>query len=303
MQVDDHRRPRPGRSTTAVRRAYCDRPGVLHGRRRAPASAVQRAGLQHVDPGRVQPGLEAGAGARGARPARRCSTPTTPSARRSASRSSTARQPEHRRVRRRSSRRSACSTPPTPTLMVAAHGGPQARHAGGGEAARRAARGHRVQGLRVQRPRRGDGPALRSAAVVPDGTPSPRSGRDPELYHQPTTGPARQLPHAWLGRRRPPAVSTLDLVGHGPVHRASPASAGTGWEEAAGRGRGANSASSWPRRDRPRPRVRSTCTGTGPGSAGRRRRGVLARPDSTSRSGGPRPRAEAEQPGGACAPC
>ena len=38
---------------------YRDGPGVLHGRRRPPAPAVERPGLQHLDPGRLQPGLEA----------------------------------------------------------------------------------------------------------------------------------------------------------------------------------------------------------------------------------------------------
>lgn len=38
------------------------RPGVLHGRRDPPAPAEQRPRLEHLDPGRVQPRLEAGAG-------------------------------------------------------------------------------------------------------------------------------------------------------------------------------------------------------------------------------------------------
>ena len=43
-------------------------PGVLRRRRRAPAPADQRAGLQHLDPGRVQPGVEARPRHRRARP-------------------------------------------------------------------------------------------------------------------------------------------------------------------------------------------------------------------------------------------
>lgn len=53
-----------------------------------------------------------------------------------------------------------------------------------------------------------------SNAVLPDGA-EPAAGRDPELYHRPTTTPGAKLPHVWLvgpdGRR----VSTLDLVGRG----------------------------------------------------------------------------------------
>ncbi len=41
--------------------ALFGRAGFLHGRRRAPPSAVQRPRLQHLDPGRLQPRLEAGA--------------------------------------------------------------------------------------------------------------------------------------------------------------------------------------------------------------------------------------------------
>jgi 2,4-dichlorophenol 6-monooxygenase len=53
-----------------------------------------------------------------------------------------------------------------------------------------------------------------SAAVVPDGTPTPEYRQDPELYAQATTWPGAKLPHTWVtreGRR----VSTLDLAGHG----------------------------------------------------------------------------------------
>ncbi len=42
-----------------VRRKAQRQPGVLHGRRDPPAPAEQRPRLEHLDPGRVQPGLEA----------------------------------------------------------------------------------------------------------------------------------------------------------------------------------------------------------------------------------------------------
>ena len=51
--------PRPGVNNMWYATSYTTRPGVLHRRRRAPAPAEQRPGLQHLDPGRVQPRLEA----------------------------------------------------------------------------------------------------------------------------------------------------------------------------------------------------------------------------------------------------
>lgn len=53
-----------------------------------------------------------------------------------------------------------------------------------------------------------------SAAVVPDGTPTPAFTRDPELYAQATTWPGAKLPHAWVTRDGA-RVSTLDLGGKG----------------------------------------------------------------------------------------
>ena len=76
------RRPRPrGRDRAqvavvrqpAARHELPGRPGALRWRRRAPAPAVERAGLEHLDAGRVQPGLEGrvrGQGPRRCRPAR-----------------------------------------------------------------------------------------------------------------------------------------------------------------------------------------------------------------------------------------
>jgi 2,4-dichlorophenol 6-monooxygenase len=48
-----------------VRHAHAEGPGLHHGRRGAPASAVERAGLEHVDPGQLQPCLETGRGLKG----------------------------------------------------------------------------------------------------------------------------------------------------------------------------------------------------------------------------------------------
>ena len=79
----------------------------------------------------------------------------------------------------------------------------------------RPARGHRVQGVRVRRARRGAQPPVRvPRPSSPTARRCPRSTRDPELYAQATTWPGAKLPHTWItraGRR----VSTLDLAGHG----------------------------------------------------------------------------------------
>ncbi|MGW4487070.1 FAD-dependent monooxygenase [Amycolatopsis sp. NPDC004368] len=53
-----------------------------------------------------------------------------------------------------------------------------------------------------------------STAVIADG-PAPVPGRDPELFHQPTTTPGAKIPHVWLVGAHGRRVSTLDLVGHG----------------------------------------------------------------------------------------
>jgi 2,4-dichlorophenol 6-monooxygenase len=75
----------------------------------------------------------------------------------------------------------------------------QAFHRGGRGAAQGAQQADPQQELRVQLPRRRDGPALpRASAVVPDGTPEPEYTRDRELYYHPTTWPGARLPHVWV---------------------------------------------------------------------------------------------------------
>ena len=49
-----------------------------------------------------------------------------------------------------------------------------------------------------------------SAAVVPDGSPSPEYIRDEELYHQHSSRPGAPLPHVWLEKENKKA-STLDI--------------------------------------------------------------------------------------------
>jgi hypothetical protein len=48
-----------------VRHAHAVGPGLHHGRRSAPASAIERPWLQHLDPGQLQHRLEAGRGSQG----------------------------------------------------------------------------------------------------------------------------------------------------------------------------------------------------------------------------------------------
>ena len=212
-------RRRCGATTRCTPTRYADGPRVLHGRRLPPAPAEQRPRLEHVDPGRVQPRLEARARAARARRRRRCWTPTTPSARRSASRSSTRANksieefgpifdalglldtddPEQMRAtstRARTTRRRA------PTQRAKLRDG------------------DRAQELRVQRARRRARPALplgrRRAATA---RPSRRTTRDPELYYHPTTWPGARLPHAGSSTA---AASGLHARPRrqGPVHAA-----------------------------------------------------------------------------------
>ncbi len=70
-----------------------------------------------------------------------------------------------------------------------------------------------------------------SRAMVPDGSPDPGFERDPELYHQASSRPGANLPHAWLtenGHR----VSTLDLCGRG-LFTLLTGPGGEAWVEAA----------------------------------------------------------------------
>ena len=134
-------------------------PGVLHGRRRAPAPAVERAGLQHLDPGRLQPGLEARLRAprdrgRGAARLLRRGAGADREADRAAG------QQEHRGVRP-DLLRARRARHGRPGRHAGAHREPPGQHPGGRAAAGGAAHGAGAQGLRVQRARRRARPALR----------------------------------------------------------------------------------------------------------------------------------------------
>ena len=145
-----------------VRDPVSRRPGVLHGRRRPPPSAVQRAGLEHVGPGRLQPVLEAGL--RAARPGRpRAARQLRPRALADRPADRAARQQVHRGVRPHL-RGARHHRHQRPRRHERADAGPRRRQRGGSGPAREAQGGARAQGLRVQRPRRRDGPPLPLAA-------------------------------------------------------------------------------------------------------------------------------------------
>ena len=142
-----------------LRDAAAERARLHHGRCRAPAPAVERARLEHLDPGRLQPRLEArhrhqGRGdAQAARDLRRRTRASRPADRHP-------RQPVDRRVRpdlrgaRHGRRRGSREDP-------AVHGRALRRNASRRGPAGRAAQGDRIQEIRVRLPRRGDEPALR----------------------------------------------------------------------------------------------------------------------------------------------
>ncbi|MGW5275910.1 FAD-dependent oxidoreductase [Streptomyces sp. NPDC004044] len=71
-----------------------------------------------------------------------------------------------------------------------------------------------------------------SSAVVPDGDVGEVWGRDPELFHQPSTRPGAKVPHAWLVDGDGNRLSTLDVVGKGTFTVLTGLSGGV-WEAAA----------------------------------------------------------------------
>jgi len=65
--------------------------------------------------------------------------------------------------------------------------------------------------------------------------PSERVAKDPVLYYDITTYPGRRLPHVWLNDSAPekPAVSTIDLAGHGVFTLFTGIDGAAAWKEAA----------------------------------------------------------------------
>ena len=174
------------------RRPVPPRPDVPRRRRRAPPPAGQRAREQHLDAGRLQPGVEARARAAGPGRRRACSTATTPSASRWAARSWTG--PTRASARWcRGSPPPGCSTVSSrDAALEAARRDLRARRRG---RAVRDAQRPRADERAVQRPRRGARPALQvrprwsATARLPGvhhGTPSSTTTR-PRI-------PARRCP-------------------------------------------------------------------------------------------------------------
>ena len=171
--------------------------------------------------GRLQPRLEARAGAAGARPARRCCD--TYDAERAPDRQAdrAAREQVASRSSGRSSRRSACSRRPIPSRcgrnMEVRKETRRARRRGAREAAAR----DRAQELRVQRARgRARASATAPARSSPTARPSRSSTRDPELYYHPTTWPGARLPHALARAATGGRVSHARPRGQGPLRAA-----------------------------------------------------------------------------------
>ena len=233
-------RRRCGRNNKMYADALSRGPRVLHGRRRPPAPAVQRAGLEHVDPGRLQPRLEAGAGAARARPAPALldsydaeRAPVGQADRRPRANKS------HRGVRpdlpgARPARHQR------PGADAGQHAGAQAeRHAGGRRAAARSSRDaielknyeFNAHGVEIE-------PALPlGARSWPTARPSPPSRATPSSTTTRRPGPARGCRTAGSASAGA-KVSTLDLAGKGRFALLT----GIGGE-ALGRGRGGRSPS------------------------------------------------------------
>ena len=179
-----------------------------------PPSAVERARLEHLDPGRVQPGLEARARPARARRAPRCCD--TYDAERA---------PIGKQIVMRANKSIEEFGPIFEALGLLDTNDPEqmrrnmaARTDDTPEAAERsdeAARGDRAQELRVQRARRRDGPALRSAAVVSDGTPEPAFDARPGAVLPPDDLAGRAAAACWLEHAAGSRCRTLDLAGKG----------------------------------------------------------------------------------------
>lgn len=226
-------RPTRTREGVTPSRLAGGRTCAVHGRRRAPASAHQRARPEHVGRRRVQPGLENGSGAGRTR------------------RPDTARQLHRGAAARRSSRGAASDH----ELSGARGDGPGARVSaravrGGRLEGRRAALAGRTGGRRapgrgagcdpgerlpVQRPGRRDRLPLREQRrgrrPEPDTVADSGPGRDPQLYYEFSTTPGARVPHARLELGSRP-LSSLDLV-DGVSFALLTGPGGEGWTDAA----------------------------------------------------------------------
>ena len=206
------------------------RPGVLRRRRGAPPPAVQRPGLQHLYPGRVQPRLEAGVRHPG-------------HAHESLLDSySLERAPVGKQIVARANQSRVDYGPINECFRTAGQADPVAaglakiRDPGpDGVAVREALRKaievkasyeFNAQGVELNQ-------RYTSDAVIPD----PDAGeehwrRDPQVYLQATTSPGAKIPHAWLVDEDGQRVSTLDVTGKGKFSLVT-GLAGRAWVHAA----------------------------------------------------------------------
>jgi 2,4-dichlorophenol 6-monooxygenase len=193
-----------------VRHAHAVGPGVHHGRRSAPASAIERAWLQHLDPGQLQPRLEAGRGAQGS------------GGRRLLDSYSQERAPVAKQIVTRANQSIGEFGPIFEALGLTESTDPEVMQANmdkrcdtndrRGRAQRAAIREaiafkkYEFDAHGVEMNQR-----YKSSAVVTDGQMEPAFELDAELHYQPTTWPGARLPHAWVFDRRWRKHSTLDL--------------------------------------------------------------------------------------------
>ena len=241
---------RPGRP------AYSAGPGPLHGRRRAPPPADERARAEHVGGRRLQPRLEARARARRRAPARRCSTPTAPSGNRSA-------RPGVQRAIT-SLGRGRRSTPPWVCSRASRGGrleGAARAHEPGaaGDAAAPRCRGHRAHNYQFNAHGIELGYRYRGRARRRRHRRDPCRRRDPELHYSPPAAPAPVCrTRVWSATASNSRLSTSDGLGLRAPHRLRRRGVG---EAAPGR-RGDRGAD---RRSPHRPRATcSTRTASGP---------------------------------------
>ena len=263
-----------------ARHELSEGPRLLHGRRHAPPSAVERARLQHLDPGRLQSGLEAGAGAEGPGRRRRCSTAITAE-----------RAPIGKQIVNRANKSIEEFGPIFEALGLLDSTDPAEMKANmesrkeddrrpPRSSAQAAARGDRLQGLRVRRAWRRDEPALqvearssptarriRASATIPSSSTSRRPSRARGCRMSGCEKGAQKL-------------SIARSLRQGPLHADHRRSAATRWIEAAKRRLEGNGRRHHRRQGRPGLRLRGSLRRLGAMPARSATAGcVLVRPD------------------------
>ena len=183
----------------------------LHrGRRRAPPPAGERARQQHLDPGRVQPRLEARAGSFGGRPATRCSTATTTERQPVGRPDRRSREPERARdagLARRARPRARHDATEQVEARLDALFGPD----GGEDSGPALLAGLELMNGQFNAHGVELGQRYRSRAVAAEDAPPPEPARDTELHFEPSTYPGSPIPHAWLDVGGPRSVDPRRL--------------------------------------------------------------------------------------------